>query len=258
MYMSQISALTPFSGNYAHAMICISAFDITNIFRVKDPSSSNPVFYVDASGFTQLIVSTDNIYNSVLNHGTLSYSTGKQIRNSLGNAYVYDVSGVLDFDLDPANVPYPVDKKTIKDDVLRNLANYLFKTQYGVKILANHASIWSTMDTTCNSLFTQGNPTNIYGILNNADGLTMDSISNANIGYKIFDAIQSTYPERLTTLTTSTNPNDNGANNIYQMPLYPGDSIYMKLNINYPVGQGSIVGMSDPPSRNYQVCLRLV
>jgi len=263
--MSQISALTPFPGNYACAVICISASDIRNIFRIKDMSSSNPTFYVDASGFTQLIVSTDDIYNSVSNKGTLSYSAGKQIRNSLGNSYVYGVSGVLDFNLDTKNVPYAVDNKTLKDDVIRNLAHYLFRTQYGAKILVNHASVLSAMDTTINSLFTQGNPTNIYGVLHNADNITVDLSSNSNIpitniGYQIFDAIQTIYPERFSqqTFILSTNPIDGGANNIYQMPLYTGDSIYLKFDINYPVSQGSVVGMPDPPSRTYQVRLYLL
>jgi hypothetical protein len=260
-----ISALTPFPGNYAYAVICVSNNEISNVFRVKDPSSSNPTFYVDASGFTQLIVSTDDISNSNLNYGTITFAESNKMNVSLGNAYIYGVSGFLDFNLDTSNIPYKVDNKTIKDDVLRNLANYLFNTQYGVKILTNHASIKSTMNTTINSLFTEGNPTNIYGILNNADNITVDLSSNSNIpitniGYKIFDAIQTIYPERFSeqTLSLSTNPIDDGANNIYQMPFYPGDSIYMKLNINYPVGQGSIVGMPDPPGRNYQVRLLIL
>jgi hypothetical protein len=49
------------------------------------------------------------------------------------------------------------------------------------------------------------------------------------------------------------------SNNIYKMPLYEGDSIYMILRVNYPADQGSIVGKSGAPSpRNYQVRLKLV
>ena len=119
---SQISALTPFSGNYAYAIISVPADDISNIFRIKDPSSSNPIFYIDASGFSQLIVSTDTISNSNNNYGTISFSNGKKISERLSSAYVYGTSnGILDYNLDTSNNPYTVDNKTIK-------SNWMIKT----------------------------------------------------------------------------------------------------------------------------------
>jgi hypothetical protein len=76
-----------------------------------------------------------------------------------------------------------------------------------------------------------------------------------NIGLQMYNAIMETYPERmnLNSLVVT-----DISNNIYKMPLYSGDNIYMILRMNYAVGQGSIVGISDPTSRNYQVCLRMV
>jgi hypothetical protein len=253
---SQISALTPFSGNYAYAIICVRADDISNIFRIKDPSSSNPIFYIDASGFSQLIVSTDTISNSNNNYGTISFSNGKKISERLSHAYVYGTSnGILDYNIDTSNNPYTVDNKTIKSDVLRNLANYLFNTQYGVKILNNYSSILSNMDTLVHSIFTvTDNSTNIYGILNTANGMSATNDTINNIGLQIYNAINSAHPDRMNSLVAV-----DISNNIYKMPLYEGDSIYMILRINYPADQGSIVGKSSAPSpRNYQVRLKLV
>jgi hypothetical protein len=259
--MSQISALTPFPGNYAYAVICVSTNDITNLFNIKDPSSSNPVFYIDASGFSQLIVSTNQIYNSVSNYGTLNYSDGKQIRNALGYAYVYNVSGegINNYDKDTSNLPYTVDNKTIINDVIRNLANHLFNTQYAAKIIRNNATIITNIHNTILSLFSQDNSSNIYGVLNTANGMCANDVSlntnGENIGLQMYNAIMETYPERmnLNSLVVT-----DISNNIYKMPLYSGDNIYMILRMNYAVGQGSIVGISDPTSRNYQVCLRMV
>jgi hypothetical protein len=249
--MSQINFLTPFQGNYAYAMLCISGADISSLFRVKDPSSSNPVFYIDASGFSQLIVFTDNIYNSNYNYGTLTYSAGKKLCSELGNAYVYDTSGVVDYTRDPSNVLYTVDNKTIKDDCIRNLAHYLFGTQYGAKILRNRATILSNIDTTITSIFN----TNIYGILNYADGMSANhNDASNNIGLHMYNSIIATYPDRMNTLIPS-----DISNNIFKMPFYSGDKMYMRFSINYPAGQGSIVEkITDPPSRNYQVCLNLI
>ena len=43
------------------------------------------------------------------------------------------------------------------------------------------------------------------------------------------------------------------------MPLLSGDSIYIIMRVNYPSGQGMIVGKNtDPPTRSYQVRLLLV
>ena len=247
--MSQISALTPFSGNYAYAVICIRANDISNLFRIKDPSSSDPIFYIDASGFSQLIVSTDTISNNN-KYGTISFSNGKKISDNLSNAYVYGTSnGIMDYNLDTSNIPYTVDNKTIKTDVLRNLANYLFNTQYGVKILNNYSSILSNIDTLLHSTFTvTDNSTNMYGILN-----TANDTSN-NIGLQIYNAINTAHPDRMNSLVAV-----DISNNIYKMPLYEGDSIYMIIRMNYPTDQGSIVGkLGSPSPRNYQVRLKLV
>ena len=254
--MPQISALTPFSGDYAYAVICIRANDISNLFRIQDPSSSNPTFYIDASGFSQLIVSTDTISNNNNKYGTISFSNGKKISDNLSNAYVYGTSnGIMDYNLDTSNIPYTVVNKTIKSDVLRNLANYLFNTQYGVKILNNYSSILSNMDTLLHSTFTvTDNSTNMYGILNTANGMSAANDTSNNIGLQIYNAINSVHPDRMNSLVAV-----DISNNVYKMPLYEGDSIYMILRINYPVDQGSIVGKSGTPSpRNYQVRLKLV
>ena len=255
--MPQISALTQFSGDYVNAVICIRANDISNLFRIKDPSSSNPpTFYIDASGFSQLIVSTDTISNNNNKYGTISFSDGKKISDNLSNAYVYGTSnGIMDYNLDTSNIPYTVVNKTIKSDVLRNLANYLFNTQYGVKILNNYSSILSNMDTLLHSTFTvTDNSTNMYGILNTANGMSATNDTSNNIGLQIYNAINSVHPDRMNSLVAV-----DISNNIYKMPLYEGDSIYMILRINYPADQGSIVGKSGAPSpRNYQVRLKLV
>lgn len=254
---SQLSALTPFNGNFAYAVICIRANDMSNIFRIKDPSSANPTFYVDASGFSQLLVSTNTIDNSNNNYGTISFSDGKKLSDHLADAYVYGSSnGVMDYNLDPASVPYTVDDKTIQIDVLRNLANYLFKTQYGVKILNNFSDILTNINNYIHSIFTvTDNSSNIYGILNAANGLSSSADTSQNIGLQMYNAIHSADPNRMNSLVAV-----DISNNIYNMPLYAGDSIYMILRINYPSGQGSVVGLygGTPYPRIYQVRLKLV
>jgi hypothetical protein len=257
--MSQISVLTPFPGSYAYAALCVSANDVTNLFKIKDPSSSNPIFFIDASGFSQLVVSTEQIYNSVSNYGTLSYSSGIQLRNALVNAYVYGVSGdgMKDYNKDPANVPYTVDNKTIKEDTIRNLAHHLFGTQYGAKIFINNANIINNINNTMFSLFSPDNSSNLYGKLSNANGMSANDVSSGvlNIGLQFYSAIMEKYPERM---DISSLVITDISNNIYKMPLISGDNIYMILRMNYAVGQGSIVEKPDPPGRNYQVCLKLV
>lgn len=254
---SQISALTPFSGDYAYAVICVRATDISTIFRIKDPSSANPIFYIDASGFSQLIVSTDTIDNSNNNYGTISFSQNKKISQHLANAYVYGTSnGVMDYKFDVKNIPYKVDNKTIKIDMLRNLANYLFNTQYGMKILQNYSNIVSNLEADIQSIFTTtDNSNNIYGILNSANGMSAAANDTSNnIGLQIYNAIIDSNPSRMNALTAV-----DISNNIYEMPLYVGDSIYMILNMKYPSNQGSIVGKIGTPSpRNYQIRLKLV
>ena len=253
---SQISALTPFSGDYVNAIICIRADDISNIFRIKDPSSSDPIFYIDASGFSQLIVSTNTISNSNNKYGTISFSNDKKISDNLSSAYVYGTSnGIMDYNLDTSNIPYTVDNKTIKTDVLRNLAKFLFNTHYGVKILNNYSTILSNIETLLHSTFTvTNNSKNMYGILNNANGMSATYTTRKNIGLQIYNAINSAHPDRTNSLVAV-----DISNNVYRMPLYEGDSIYMIIRVKYPIDQGSIVGKSGAPSpRNYQVRLKLV
>jgi hypothetical protein len=262
--MAQISALTPFPGNYANAVICVSNNEISNVFRVKLPIPSRPTFYVDADGFNNLNVSTNTISNSISNFGTITFAQSKKMNVSLGNAYVYGVSGVLDFILDPSNIPYKVDQKTIRDDAIRNLAHYLFKTQYGAKIFVNNTAVWNDIDTKINSLFIPGVSGNLYSILNNANDITtpqtQTNVPDTNIGYHIYNAIQTVDPDRfkVSSLKLSNNPIDGGSNTTYQMPFRTGDSLYIKFNINYSPTQGSVVGLPDPSGRYYQVRLLIL
>lgn len=143
----------------------------------------------------------------------------------------------------------------MKIDILRNLANYLFNTQYGMKILHNYSNIVSNLESDIKSIFTTtDNSNNIYGILNSANGMSAANDTSNNIGLQIYNAIIDSNPSRMNALTAV-----DISNNIYEMPLYVGDSIYMILNMKYPSNQGSIVGKVGTPSpRNYQIRLKLV
>lgn len=253
----QFSALTPFSGSFANSIISISAEQFSNVFSVKDPSSSIPTFYTNASAFANTLVSTSNIKNANDIYGTLQFSDGKTISNGLGYAYVYETSGsVLDYKYDTSNVHYSVDNKSIRHDALRHLANFLFNTQYGVKIFNNVSPVVSSIENNIIGLFSNDNSNNMYGILNASNGMDACNNSINNIGLQIYDAIKATYPSRMNSLVAVDISNNN---NIYKMPLLSGDSIYIIMRINYPAGQGMIVGKNtDPPTRSYQVRLLLV
>jgi hypothetical protein len=251
----QFSALTPFSGSFANSIISVSAEQFSNVFSIKDPSSSVPTFYTNPSAFANSLVSTSNIKNINNIYGTLQFSDGKTISNGLGDSFVYETSGnVLDYKYDTSNVAYTVDKKSIRYDALRHLANFLFNTQYGVKIFNNTSNVVASIDNNINALFTNDNSNNMYGILNSSNGMDACNNSINNIGLQIYNAIQSIYPSRMNSLVAV-----DISNNIYKMPLLSGDSVYIILRINYPAGQGNIVGKNtDPPTRSYQIRLLLV
>jgi len=250
--MSWLS-LTPFSGYYAYAKINVHASDVRNVFQVKDPSSSNPTFYINPTNFSNLIVSTTDISNSRNNFGTLAYSAGKKLSNSLSSAYVYATtpSVYLDYNLDVSNVPYAVDKKTIKHDLLRNLSHKIFNTQYGLKILNNVEQMATDIDNKINSLFATHNSSTLFGKLETANGMDANNNSPSNVGRYIFDSLMYIAPQRFNTLTAY-----DISSNIYHMPFMAGDSIYFTMNCKYPIQ--NICNTNEVYPRPYQIQLKLV
>jgi hypothetical protein len=162
-------------------------------------------------------------------------------------------------------------------DLMRDMANQLFGTQYGVDIFQNEEDLCNNTVANTKALFSSGG--NIWLALDDASGKNVSQVDPSNIGQVIFRNIVANEPERLQdissnfdsilSMTTDDNESPDGGvsgsdgNNtemrMYRMPFEAGDSLIFHLNYKYHASQSSVVGGSFTlDDRLYKVILNML
>ena len=262
----------------------------TNAADLTDVSAEDMYFFVDADGFKNLTVQTEDCVNALSNIGTLLPADAQTLGNQICRAWVSGVqnpeaepsSGRLqgvDFEKDPTGTLYTVDNKSMIKDLFRDMAYQLFGTQYGVDIIQNEMDICNNTFANTSALFSEGG--NIWEALNDANEKSVAQVDASNIGQVIFRNIVEHKADRLqdicnndySTVSLNLNANETASpsgsdgNNtemrMYRMPFASGDALIFHLNYNYHVDQQGVVesdgtATSTLNPRLYKVILRVL
>ena len=248
----------------------------TNAADLTDISDEDMYFFVSADGFKNLIVQTQACENNDTVNGTLAAGDAETLENQICRAWVSGVAGTTpanDYDKDPANVLYSVDNKSMIKDLLRDMANQLFGTQYGVDIFQNEMDLCNNTVSNTKDLFSTNG--DIWQALDDASGLNVSQVDPSNIGQVIFKNIVANDSNRLAdissnfdsiiSMNTAANAAESGSSGdntemrMYRMPFESGDSLIFHLNYKYHASQSAVIGDSFTlDDRLYKVILHMV
>ena len=242
--ISDMSAVTDAS---ASACVWIDLSKLKHIFHFSNTVNSSEItninFDISALHFASLFNISDN---SILGNAQTEFTSNPRGGlNTKATDYRENVNGS----------EYSNEKRSIKYDFVRDLAQQLFGTYHAVDLFENETELLNSAYNSVNSIIPDNILSGITKTINDVSRNTYNSSSNTDIGSVLLRQMIEISDNLTLELDPSGSTTQNSDVSYYYMPFLNNDSIQFKLKINSEENQKNLIGSSGSTSRVYDMRL---